>query len=230
MVTRFGEAKAQAKVDSGKLEDRADPDSGLLDKDNKEWKIFDDEGQHREVDRDLRKMSVEEDLTNDKAGLEEMQQSFSSSKENMAGNATVKTVKQEPQELEDGAGKAVDLEMPVEEEESKVVKDLKRTPKVVLRNLAEDITNLKEMFHCTAGNKYTAELHADISKLIPKFAKHYKTVETMVLGNSQKGEIQQEECLAIGTKIDKDYEELNAVKDPYVKFFPKAKRQRTSGA
>jgi hypothetical protein len=57
---------------------------------------------------------------------------------------------------------------------------LKSDAKKVLRGIAETVTTLKEM-HVNTNTKYTAELNVDVGKLLPRYAKIYKTIEEIHL-------------------------------------------------
>ena len=61
MVKTFGTVKAMGKINSGKLLSRADQDSGLDDEENKEYKVYFDEG--NEIERDVhgRTMKVDDE-------------------------------------------------------------------------------------------------------------------------------------------------------------------------
>ena len=59
MVNIFGAAKAQAKIDANTLRTQADPDSGLDDEWNREYKIWSDSG--AEIEKDRRKERVNND-------------------------------------------------------------------------------------------------------------------------------------------------------------------------
>eukprot|EP00959_Pyramimonas_sp_CCMP1952_P138659 2902245-Pyramimonas_sp.AAC.1 len=50
MINAFGEAKAASKIASNKLESRPDPDSGLDDEWNREYKVWTDSGGNIEAD------------------------------------------------------------------------------------------------------------------------------------------------------------------------------------
>ena len=103
---------------------------------------------------------------------------------------------------------------------------LQKNPKQVLRNIAETVTNLKEMFQNTSGSKYCDAMHAEVSKLIPKTSKIYKTVEAVVVAKDD--DIGDDKLVAISSKIDATNEEYYEVRSAYNKFFPKAKKQRTA--
>ncbi len=60
---------------------------------------------------------------------------------------------------------------------SKTFESLQKNPRMVLRNSGDTIVTIKTMSEHTQDVKYTEALHADISKLLPRFRSHYNTLE-----------------------------------------------------
>ena len=245
MKTLFGEEKAQKKIHSGKLEDRPDPDTGLNDFNSKEWKIYFDTGGDKELDEHSRKLTIDEVLEPGEA--QEMLSNFKDFQGKMAGNDSPTQVKIEPAGEKEKEGK-VDKESKEEiepededmgededEDESFNFMCLWETPKVVLRNVRESSTTLKEMLEATAPpTKYCNELHDDIKNLLPKFGKLAKAVEAVVVSPYNEEYLRQLQTegtaavdrqraalKALAMKLDAHFEEFENVKAAYYKFFPK---------
>ena len=234
MKMEFGEAKAKNKVDSGILEWRADPDTGLLDFHNKEWKVWVETGSNKEQDEHARTLSTEEEL--DAKAAEEAIAHFKDVQGQMAGNASAPSsstdaVKKEPTEgteAEQGQqeGKKDIGPEDLDEDEDKTLITLLRAPRQVLRKVGDTQTDLKEMLHATAGHKYCGLINADITKAIPRFGKLFTAVETVVLQpwaledpDGPAPEIMTQ-LKALAKKVDDEFEEYNGVYEAYLNFFP----------
>ena len=157
----------------------------------------------------------------DKKDADEMMASFEASRENMAGNTPSSNVKKE---LVEDQGEQLATMQEEEEEENKTLAWLKEKPKTVLRQTAEVITNLKEMFQVTAGAKYCDCLHSEIAKLTPKFAKMYKSVESIVV--KSEGEVTEAALMVVAQKLDEGQQEYEEIRSAYVRFFPKTKKPK----
>ena len=241
LKVHFGEVKAQAKVDSGKLESRPDPDTGKDDKDNKEWKVYFDTGGNKELDEDRRNLMVDEEVGEGKEA-QELMASFRESQGRMAGNVSLNQVKTEPEDTPQKEGNAdkegpgcgcgnVDLEEDEDlEEDDKTFIDLQQAPRNVLRNVMELLTNLKEMYGVTGRTKYLDGMQADIGKLIPRFAKLFRQVEASVINKDTPEDVDPKVKLAalkaLATKVDADLAEFEELKEAYEKWFPASKKQR----
>ena len=215
----------------GTLTDRADPDSGLDDVDNKEWKVYFETGGESEVDKNSRKLQVN-DENMDPLTAKEVEESFQSCQEQMAGNKPQVRVKTEEETKVGAEAEAPKVDEEPGEEESGTVTGLKKKPKQVLRMTSDVILHLKEMFQTTGGqfSKYCNEMHEDITKLIPKFAKHHRAVEGHAVKRAALDADTEQldvEAVAIATKLDESLKEYNEIVEPYSKFFPKSKKQKT---
>ena len=70
------------------------------------------------------------------------------------------------------------------------IEKCRKNARQVLGRLASDVVLLKSMFSNTATSKYTQELHADIKKLIPKYARSLKQMEAVVVEKQDVAEWQ----------------------------------------
>ena len=106
-----------------------------------------------------------------------------------------------------------------------IAQSLLHIPKVTLRNCAESVANLKQMFEKTSGAKYTDQLHADIGKLLPKFKTPFRKIEEVIAKDTEDEDI----LWALATKIDAEYETYNECKSWFEKLVGKktCKRQRS---
>ena len=234
MKVHFGEPKAQAKIDSGKLESRPDPHTGLNDKDNKEWKVYSDTGANKELDVDSRILIVDEDLEGKEA--QEMLSNFKEFQGCLAGNVALTQVKTEPEDetkkegKDDKEGQKENDPEDVDLEEDKTFIDLQNAPRNVLRNVGETLTTLKGMYELTGRTKYCEGMQADISKLIPKFGQLFRQVEVVEIKKHTPQDVDPEVKLAalkaLATKVDADLAEFEVLKTAYENWFPVSKKQR----
>lgn len=142
-------------------------------------KVFSDIGGIEESDKHQHKLTSMQDV--DAANKEAMASAIDtldSMATNMAGNVNMATVKPEAASGSKDVGKvavegnAANATTVVAEHNNKktfdaLLDDVENETRKVLRNVAEAIATLKIMFEHPKAEKYTVELHADISKLIP---------------------------------------------------------------
>ena len=229
MKVHFGEPKAQAKIDSGKLESRPDPDTGKDDKDNKEWKVYFDTGGNKELDEDRRNLMVDEEVGEGKEA-QELMASFKEFQGKMAGNVSLTQVKTEPEDetqkqgKDDKEGQKENDPEDVDLEEDKTFIDLQNAPRNVLRNVGETLTTLKGMYELTGRTKYCEGMQADISKLIPKFGQLFRQVEVVEIKKHTPQDVDPQVKLAalkaLATKVDAELAEFEGLKTAYEKWFP----------
>ena len=234
MKTLFGEEKAQKKIDSGKLEDRPGPDTGLDGFSNKEWKVWFDTGANKELDVDSRILIVDEDLEGKEA--QEMLSNFKEFQGCLAGNVALTQVKTEPEDetkkegKDDKEGQKENDPEDVDLEEDKTFIDLQKAPRQVLRNVGETLTTLKGMYELTGRTKYCEGMQADISKMIPKFGQLFRQVEVVEIKKHTPQDVDPQVKLAalkaLATKVDADLADFEELKEAYEKWFPASKKQR----
>jgi hypothetical protein len=236
MCKEFGDVKAAAKIASATLLTRADPDTNLDDDDNKEYKVFSDIGGIEESDKHQHKLTSMQDV--DAANKEAMASAIDtldSMATNMAGNVNMATVKPEAASGSKDVGKvavegnAANATTVVAEHNNKktfdaLLDDVENETRKVLRNVAEAIATLKIMLEQTKAEKYTVELHAYISKLIPSMVSMHKKVEKITVDKIED----QAVLLVISATIDNLYAKFNDLAEWRGKFSGGAKKKRKS--
>ena len=220
MIMKIGEKKALNKIASGVLEHRPDPDTKNDDEWNREYKLY--IGTGRVLERGENEHSL--DTTGEVCGdsLTEAMEDMSAAMAHIASERGVCTVavKKELGEDDDKAKKRFKQG----DVESKTFEALKKNARAVLRNCGDTIVTIKTMFEATQEMKYAEALHGDISKLLPKFRTHYNNMEKLVTTGTEDDAM----LLAIGKKLDADYEKFNEYAEWYHKLCggKVAKRQR----
>ena len=91
------------------------------------------------------------------------------------------------------------------------------------------VLDLKEMVIATEKNRYTAELHQDLKKLVPSAAVVLKGLEKLIL-EPPKQDQKEMAAMAVAQKSTMFYNKFNELQAWYVKFSkePAAKNQKTA--
>ncbi|CAK0858470.1 unnamed protein product [Prorocentrum cordatum] len=215
MINHFGEQKTNDKISSGKLEVRADPDSGPMDEWNAEYKIWNDSGGRSDRKDEDKEIQGDTELTDDelkKAAVDlfnENAQFFAAVGLPSSGSGSSAVFRGAPIKKE-----------PVTETSAAAGGD----PRKLLRHLGDIVVELKAMFQATEQEKYAGGLNSDIGRLLPKVSSMYKTMERAALA---KEPISCEELVAISTKMDTLFTEFNHLSEWHAKFSnPNPKRSR----
>ena len=218
MEKRLGEKKAAAKILSGTLGHRPDPDTKLDDEWSREYKVYFGKGAELERSENKHSLDTSQEVTGDR--LKEAIEDMSAAMAHTAGEKPVCTVhvKKEPQD--NGGGHVVAMSI-----ESKTYEALQKNARAVLRNCGDTIVTIKTMFQATQDLKYGEALHADISKLLPKFRSHYTNLEKII---TTDGTVDDAVFLALGKKLDAEYEKFNEYAEWYGRLTGNkgAKRQK----
>lgn len=226
----IGKNKANNKVASGKLLSRPDPDTGLDDEDNREYKIYEDVG--GEEERTDQKTGLKNDVAlKDDAAVKDATDMMSDARACIAGGEVTLGWPKTQVKLEVGDpgsasnGKPDNAKPDMDTEDNKTIVALDKEPKKVLRQTQEIIVRLKEMFGNTENTKFCETLHQEITKLLPKLGTSYKKVEKIV---TDKGVDKSEPVLtALGTKLDEHFTAFNEVDEWYCKMMgSKFKKQK----
>jgi hypothetical protein len=224
MIKQLGEAKAIAHIESGRLTSRPDQITGSNDKLMKEFKVYVDGGGDEETVR------TDNNLSNVQAELSESKTtdamcSMSTCKSVMAGgNELPKAVKPEPGTAAEGttassAVGSIELPPPTDCPHKKSCMALSTDSRKVLRNIGDVLTTLKSMFEKTSTLKYATTLQEDIAKMIPKFAKAYKSVECFHLKScGSEDEPDEAVVLALATMLDDHFDAFDEVSEWYDKL------------
>jgi hypothetical protein len=215
LITKLGEHKASAKINSGNMTKRPDPDTGLEGEWDLEYKLFSDTGGNQENDNYTHGLTAEKEFNGDDSA-NEARASLQSMADNMGNNVNPLFVKTEegvvlPSSMASSSSSNKLLQAA---QNDKTFMLLKETPRQVLRNMNETITTLKEMFEKTKGGKYQEQLHEDIKKCIPLFITQHKKVETVCV----QGGKEEVELKALAINVDKVFERYNDVEEWYIKF------------
>lgn len=224
LADRLGEDKAAAQVDSGKLETRPDPLTGKDCELHREYKLYTRKGAHKEQTNDRQQINIDQELADEKdlkEAAESMQSAFASmagssgdittpARQGTEGTASGVPIKTEPQ---DGAA-----EPPHFAYKAKLETDMKKET----RCLAEKIMTTKEMYAATkTGGKYLAQLHDDLSQLIPCMAKLYASLERAHLdGNTDEATI-----VALSKSLMDRHNEFSELHEWYLRMVPKAAKK-----
>ena len=90
----------------------------------------------------------------------------------------------------------------------------------MLKNLQDTLFTLKIMFKNTADNKYSTELHTDISKPITKVVAIINLVEGLIVDDDDEKDKTNTDAhiKAIATKVDMLFEVFNTVNVYYTRF------------
>eukprot|EP00959_Pyramimonas_sp_CCMP1952_P188714 3947107-Pyramimonas_sp.AAC.1 len=229
MINHFGEQKTNDKISSGKLEVRADPDSGLMDEWNAEYKIWNDSGGRSDRKDEDKEIHGDTELTDDelkKAAVDlfnENAQFFAAEGLPSSGSGSSAVfrgvpIKKEPVTETSAAAGGNSVH------ETETMKSISKDPRKLLRHLGDIVVELKAMFQATEQEKYAGELNSDIGRLLPKMSSMYKTMERAALA---KEPISCEELVAIATKMDTLFTEFNHLSEWHAKFSnPNPKRSR----
>ena len=92
----------------------------------------------------------------------------------------------------------------VDPEFVKTLKLLETDPKKALRALAETVTEAKGIHRNSKDGKFTSDLHAAMTSLLPKLAKEFKKLEAFVVNDCPKDQIPE-----LATSLNKVYKEFN---------------------
>ena len=229
MISEFGDHKANAKIASGRLATRADPDTGLTGEWDIEYKVFSDEGKKYERDDNTRELASKSKIAEGEA--QAAKKDFEDTAQYFAGNVPTSSVK-----LEEGA-EAENPQAGQEEEDAadphaKTAKSLATNAKQVLRGVGDTLVNLKVMFEQSANAKYSDELHNDIAKLIPKFKTIYNTVQALATkaskdsGPAEADDDKPATIYVVAKNLDVLYDAYNDVSRFHNRLNPPKKKSR----
>ena len=233
LVKAFGKEKAEARIASGKMLNRADPLTGLSDEWNIEYKSFLDVGSEMEKEAQNHRIHTEMKVESEAAKTQLMEDWFDARLQNdgEAGSSSPPVyIKQEPTEAE---SKDEKQKTEAQNKLNKTIETLTTNPRHILKIIGETVTTLKCMFQSTMGNRYTEKINEDIGKLLPKFKSDFKTVESFVtksthdmdkFAGTDEGEVV---IRAVATKLEGNYEKYNELCEWHSKFNPNnSKKQR----
>ena len=226
LINEYGEAKALAKIRSGALEHQPDPDSGLDDEWNREYKIWTTGGKEIDSDVTTNKLRAEHELTDEstKEAAEQLQEQ-ASSMVHCQGGSTASGASSGAATGSGGgvAGTPIKIEPSAEVNPHKVTYDkFKSDLKKEMRVVAEYVVTLKEIFSATKDGRYVVELHHDSAKLIPKISSTYKKMEAFHLDASTDD--------ATLLQHDNQKNECDEIIDWYQKIVPKVHAKRAKKA
>ena len=107
---------------------------------------------------------------------------------------------------EDNAPLTELVKQKVDPELEKTIKLLKTEPKKALRTLGDTITEAKKIHFETKEGRFTTELHAACTAVIPKLSREFKKLENFVI-NGKEDDIA---AMAVGLmKVYKEFNEMN---------------------
>ena len=232
MINELGEVKALAKIaalDQQPSRHRPDRDTGGDGEWEREYKLFDDTTDNRNVDSRTRDLIQDQDLASEQEKREALEDIAS-----VAGAGSASSGLNPPAvciKTEKGATPETKTEMAPETKTSandqKTFESLKNTPRKVLLQIGNASTELKVM----SGKidkldksvlKYVGTLKEDIDKLIPKMKAHFQKVEKIVAENAYE---KDEEKLGMAIKLNQDFASYNEYSEWLGRLLPKDKKK-----
>jgi hypothetical protein len=230
LILMLGARKAQAKIDSGKLPTRPDPDTGLEGEWDIEYKFVQVKEIKSEVDRTETKISGEQEL-GDKDAIQAAQDELKDIKEAIAAGSTASAsagtgtvVAAQPTSASGtasvaAAGPTIKQEADkTAETHKKTLESLVKDRRKVFLSCSETLTVLKTYFKDTESGRYTVQLNEDIKKLVPKYTKLLKKLEAATISQLED----KTTLLGLAVELDGLYDEFNAVEDWYYRLIPDA--------
>jgi len=221
MINEYGEAKALAKIGSGKLEHQPDPDSGLDDEWNREYKIWAKGGKEIDSDVTTNKLRAEHELDDESAkeAAEQLKEQASAMVHCEGGSTASGASSGAATGSGGGAAEVpIKIEPSAEVNPHKVTFDkFKSDLKKEMRVVAEYVVTLKEIFSETKDGRYLLELHNDSAKLIPKISSTYKKLEVCHLDASTEDAT----LMVLAKQHDIQKKEYDEIVDWYQKMVPK---------
>ena len=224
MIDTWGEAKAIARINSGKLKTQPDEVTGEHGEFLTEYQIWFGTGGTESSDRNRSEVGGEEEIDSaEKAAtaqgiiddtaralLCETGSAANSSASNADSEET--QIKQEPMAPTPG---------------SETMKTIKSNARKVLRACGDTITELKFMFEKSKGDVYQEPLLAEIQKLIPKMSTSFKALESVAV---KPADYDDASLLAVSKKLDDQYDTYNKLSSVFDRMNPKersAKKPKT---
>ena len=142
--------------------------------------------------------------------------------EGVAVEPPLVAVKQEPGEPSTGAAPSAGIEPPGDDSNTNpndaCFKMLQTDAKRVLRNVADALTNMKEIYTECADQKFTSALQEELAKVIPQFASLLVKVERVVVHKEKQPDI----LLALAKGADELFESYNTCATWYRRINPKS--------
>jgi hypothetical protein len=231
MINKLGPKRTESLINSGNLQFRACKKTGLDDEWNREYKqIRDktinktDETTAKQISSDMAALDDKtfKDLIDDITSMDALDNS-SDKLADLPAITGVKTEGANPSGASTGSGAAGLCKPPEpEKEESGTYKALKTSPKAVVKNIQDAILELKEVWRESKDNRIAGVVHEDATKMLPKFARIYKSTETAL--------VEKIDCdatlLALADKIDAMFTEYNALIEWHHRLMPKEARKK----
>ena len=226
MIRLYGEVKAQAKIDSGVLKHRADPDTLKDCEWNREYYCSREQKITSERDKTIQNIKGIEDLETENQRKEAMAQ-FGDFKSCIAADTpeggsgsssskdTIVVAPTSESEIKVKTESNPDLEA---SKHQKTLDALVKDRRKVFLACSEAVTVLKTYFKDTEIGRYTQELNQDLKKLIPKFSKVLKKLEAATISMVEDKPV----LLAIASELDSCYLEYNTAEDWYYRLVPDA--------
>ena len=182
MVDEWGEEKAQMKATHCKR--YADPDTGINDDINGEYKVTLHSGERTQSDKrstELEYLHADQS----EAASKEIDAALNDMSEAMGLTDLVNPHREEPWRESGASGRtiaiAVKTEPSVEGADSKTFKTLRDDPRRALRNTSDALTSLKKWFHESKHQEFMEMLHESITKCIPLFSRSFSQIETIAV-------------------------------------------------
>ena len=97
----------------------------------------------------------------------------------------------------------------------KTMAALKKTPRSVLRPVADCAENLKQMWATSERGQYMESIRADIGKSLLNVDGLHAAVEALIMSSKSEPDDLEEsaELLALSERLDKEFEAYNEIKD-----------------
>ena len=214
MIQKLGERKAMSKIESGKLETRPDQDTGKAGEWDIEYKVFWGQGRSLESQKQCHSLDTTGEVSGE--GLKEAMEDMAAASTHTGEGTNVCTSFVKREREEEPATSTTSTE-------SKTFEAIKKNPRSVLRACGDTIVTMKTMYETTHGGKYTEALHADLTKLLPKFKSHYTALEKIV--TKPTADLDDAVCFALAKKLDVEYGKFNEYSEWFQKLFPKASKK-----
>jgi hypothetical protein len=223
MILTLGPNRAQALIDSNKLDHHPRRKTGLDDEWNRQYKQEKDKVIHR--GDETTRNEVESHRTElDDTAFKELLDDLTSLEALDSGGDLSKLAALKEVKVEGGAAMAPAGILPpkAEEKDSATFTALKTAPKTVVKNVQEALLELKEVWKESKDNRMAGVIHEDATKLMPKFAKIYKSVESALIDKVTD----EATLLALSKKVDEHFNSYNDLIEWHHKLMPKEQRKK----
>ena len=228
MISVYGPNRTQALIESGTLEHRPCKKTGLDDEWNRQYKQENDKVIHRGDETTEKTMSAERTgMTDDafKEMLDDLQTMATMDSDDVAKLEPFRVVKVEgakPDAKSDSAASSNIAPPQPAETDSATFTALKNSPKTVVKNIQDALLELKEVWKETKDNRIAGVIHEDATKLLPKFAKIYKSCEAALIDKVDDEAV----LLAFSKKVDELFSAYNDLIEWHHKLMPKESRKK----